>query len=215
MFPSSIKLMIDNITNSSLAFGNRYEVNFAVPTGFINGNRQTIENLIVRCDSITIPGRSFSTIPYRFYGPARNMPYEPIYSGELTASIILSADMKERQFFEDWMDLICSRSNYKFEYYENYVTTFEINVLTKQDQQSYRILVEEAYPKQMGDIQMGYDKDNEYLKQDVTFSFRKYTPEYLGIPNPRLGNNPNFDPQTVVQPINYSKWESFPEKGFN
>lgn len=205
MFPSSIKLMVDNITNSSLAFGNRYEVNFAVPTGFVNGNRQTIENLIVRCDSITIPGRSFSTIPYRFYGPARNMPYEPIYSGELTASIILSADMKERQFFEDWMDLICSRSNYKFEYYENYVTTFEINVLTKQDQQSYRVLVEEAYPKQMGDIQMGYDKDNEYLKQDVTFSFRKYTPEYLGIPNPRLGNNPNFDPQTVVQPINYLK----------
>jgi len=204
MFPSSIKLMIDNITNSSLAFGNRYEVNFAVPTGFVNGNRQTIENLIVRCDSITIPGRSFSTIPYRFYGPARNMPYEPIYSGELTASIILSADMKERQFFEDWMDLICSRSNYKFEYYENYVTTFEINVLTKQDQQSYRVLVEEAYPKQIGDVQMGYDKDNEYLKQDVTFSFRKYTPEYLGIPNPRLGNNPNFDPQTVVQPINYS-----------
>jgi hypothetical protein len=230
MFPSNINSIVDSISRSGLAFSNRYEVTFEVPAGFIKGDRQTMENLTVRCDNITIPGRSFSTTPYRFYGPARNMPYEPIYSGELTASIVLSSDMRERQFFEDWMDLICSKSNYKFEYYENYVTTLEIKVMTKDDMPSYRVFVEEAYPKMMGDVQVGYDKENDYLKQDITLSFRKYTPEYLGMPQPQnqgnrtinellsqnsnqytniggsvysvnpLGNLSKFDPQTA-QPL--------------
>lgn len=238
MFPSNINAMVDNISRSGLAFSNRYEVIFEVPAGFIKGDRQTMENLTVRCDSITVPGRSFSTTPYRFYGPARNMPYEPIYSGELTASIVLSADMRERNFFENWMDLICSKSNYKFEYYENYVTTFEVKVMTKDDLPAYRVFVEEAYPKSIGDVQVGYDKENDYLKQDIVFAFRKYTPEYLGTPQPRqqaagganpflsqisgqytniggsvysvgpLGNLSKFDPQTS-QPL-------FPnQRGFN
>ena len=182
---SNISEMVNTITQSGLAFSNRYELLFGIPRAFGNVNIQQVKNMSIRCDSVTIPGRSLSTTPYRFYGPARNMPYEPIYAGELNLSVILSTDMRERKFFEDWTNSICSPSNYKFGYYDDYVTSLVVTVLSKDDVPTYTVNVEEVYPKSMGDLQMGYDKDNDYLRQDITLSFRKYTPQYNGIPIPQ------------------------------
>jgi hypothetical protein len=36
--------------------------------------------------------------------------------------------------------------------------------------------VEEAYPKAIGDIQLAYDKNDEFVRQDVTIAYRKYSP---------------------------------------
>lgn len=182
--PSNINELISSITQSGLAFSNRYEVLFETPAGFGTTNIPFMRNLMVRCDSILIPGRSLSTTPYRFYGPARNMPYEPIYAGEMTLSVILSADLRERKFFEDWMNLVCSPSNYKFGYYDDYTTNLQIIVTTRADDPAHSFFVEEVYPKAIGDLQVGYDKDNDFLKQDITLSFRKYTPQYIGLQQP-------------------------------
>jgi len=148
----------------------------------------------MRCDAVTIPGRSFSTTPFRFYGPARNMPYEQIYSGEMTLSVILSQDLREKQFFEDWMAIVSDLANYKFEYYDQYVTDTEIAVLDRTDTINYIITVNETYPKMIGDLQVGYDKDNEFLRQDITLCFRKYSLQYVGVPPPIPSQQQNGQP---------------------
>lgn len=173
--PSDISQLQNAIQQSGLAFSNRYELMFFLPKGMRPEDGAQLQNLSLRCDAVTIPGRSFSTTPYRIYGPARNMPYEPIYSGEMSISFIVSRDLRERTFFENWMNMICDRENYKFGFYEDYATTVQITVLTREDQPTYSFLVEEVYPKSIGDLQIGYDKDNEFLRQDITLSFRKYT----------------------------------------
>jgi len=178
--PSNISELIANLRATGLAYSNRYEVIVPYPKQYPNQNPQDQKQLCVRCDSVSVPGRSFSTVPYRYYGPARNMPYEPIYSGEMNISVILSEDMRERNFFEIWMDLICSKANYKFGYYDDYVSTLTVTALNKSDQPTYQFVIEEVYPKSIGDIQMGYDKDNDFLRQDITLCFRKYTPVYIG-----------------------------------
>lgn len=143
-----------------------------------------MRSLALRCDSITVPGRALSTAPFRIYGPARNMPYEQIYSGELTMSVILSEDLRERKFFEEWMGGVSSIYNYKMGFYNDYTTIVDVDVINRQDQGLYTFTLEEVYPKAIGDLQMGYDKDNEFMRQDITLSFRKYTPTYFG-------NSPN------------------------
>jgi hypothetical protein len=150
------------------------------------------------------------------------MPYEPIYSGEINISMILSADLRERKFFEDWMNFVCSRDNFKFGYYDDYITDLEITVFSKDEIPTHRFFVEEVYPKSIGDLQMGYDKDNDYLRQDITLSFRKYTPEYIGMPPSKrtpnggaasflspgmskifnMGKNAGGDPQQWKSPTN-------------
>lgn len=209
---SNITNLVNNITQTGLAYSNRYEVHFGVPklfnpsVGSINKNgavvaeheaiknmmtnRNMQEALTIRCDSVTVPGRSFSTTPFRYYGPARNMPYEPIYSGEISVSIILSQDLRERTYFELWMDMINNNQNYKFRYYDDYITDMEVVPMTRSDIQTHSFLLEEVYPKAMGDIQLGYDKDNDYLKQDITLAFRKYSINYN-----------NFISESIVRPV--------------
>jgi hypothetical protein len=178
--PSNINELVTNITNSGLAYSNRYEIDIAFPRRHPSRDNQALRSMLVRCDSVIIPGRSLSTTPYRFYGPARNMPYEPIYSGEMNLSIILSADMRERNFFEAWLNSIVNPVNFKFAFYDDYVTNMGITVIDKSDIPAARFIVEEVYPKSIGDIQMGYDRENDFLKMETTLCFRKYYPEYLG-----------------------------------
>lgn len=184
LIPSNINQLISNITSTGLAYSNRYEVTIGYPQRLYTRDDNTMRSMFVRCDSVVIPGRSLSTVPYRFYGPARNMPYEPIYSGEMNLSIILSADMRERNFFENWINSIVNPFNYKFSFYDQYVTNMTIASLDKSDNPMAVFVVEEVYPKAIGDIQMGYDRDNDFLKTEVTLCFRKYTPQYAPLPAP-------------------------------
>ena len=191
---AGIGQIFEAINRSSVAFSNRYEVLFGVPQIFNTGNYDQLRNMTVRCDSVTVPGRSFSTVPYRFYGPARNMPYEAIYAGEMTLSVLLSADMRERKFFEDWFNLVCRRDDYKFQYYNDYVCDMRIDIMTRSDKPTHRFIVEEVYPKSIGDLQLSYDKDNDFLRQEVVLNFRKYSSEYIG-----YTNNSGTKPSDIFQ----------------
>lgn len=173
--PANINELVQEIQSSGLAYTNRYEVVIYTPRFMGSSRIELMRSISLRCDSVTIPGRSFSTTPFRFYGPARNMPYEQIYSGEVNISVVLSEDLRERKFFEEWMGGVSSIYNYKMGFYSDYTTIVDIDVIDRQDQSLYTFTLEEVYPKAIGDLQVGYDKDNEFLRQDVTLSFRKYS----------------------------------------
>ncbi len=207
---SSINDLVNQVTVSGLAFSNRYEVFINTPSVLNQSegsiNTDLMRSISLRCESITIPGRSFSTIPFRFYGPARNMPYEQIYSGEVVMTFMLSEDLRERDFFEKWMQGVSRPNDYKFEYYANYTTNMEIDVITRDQQAMYKVNLEEVYPKIIGDIQVGYDKYDEYMRQDITMCFRKYTTTYIGRqpkPAPVVPPPPTDEPkpQTLLQKI--------------
>lgn len=201
--PSNINEMFYNILSQGIAFNNRYSVAINTPRVFFTNNSAETRQLSIRCEAVTIPGRSFNTQPFRYYGPARNMPYEPIYAGEITLTYILSRNMQERLFFEKWMQLVCDPENYKFSYYNDYTTDMVISVLGKDDVLLHDIQVEEVYPKSIGDIQLGYEKDNEIMRQDIILSFRKYTSiqyqaanETYGIPSDLGVDTIQFNPNS-------------------
>lgn len=185
---SNINEMVEEINRNGIIQSNKYEVHLDLPNIFRNEQVQqdplmrdlasaiTSKRLTVRCNSASIPGRSFTTQNYKFYGPQRQFPTEPLYSGEISFTYILSRDLRERVFFEQWMNLICNPLNYKFSFYKDYTTNAAINILDRMDNIVHTAIIEEIYPKQLGDLAVGYDKDNEMMTQDVSFIYRKYTP---------------------------------------
>lgn len=185
--PANIEEMKNSILRGGLVFTNRYEVLITPPMG-VNWSSDDQRHLSVRCDSISIPGRSLATNSYRLYaGPARQLPTSVVYGGDMTASIILSEDMRERSFINDWMSLIVNPQTYKFSHYDTYTTNISIRVLNRSDQCIREIILEETYPKSMADIEMGYEKDNEIAKMSVVFAYRKY----FDIPLPRIDTSTN------------------------
>jgi len=204
--PSNINEMMQNIYRDSIAYTNRFEVEIFPPSGINTGLSPLLsKSLTLRCNSVSIPGRSLTTQNYRFYGPQRQMPYEPLYSGDLALSYVLSSDLRERVFFENWLDGICNPQNYKFSFYAEYTTTMQIRMLDKTDTVVYTAVVEEVYPKQVGEIMMGYEKDNEMATQDITLAYRKYTPIYSNnsapLPSPSLSPQPSQPNPNEFSPI--------------
>jgi hypothetical protein len=195
---SKVENIVSNILDNSFLTTNRYVAEFRLPKVMADEN-PIMPNMMIRCMSVTIPGRNISTTGYRIYGPARQMPYEILYGGEITLNYILSRDMTERRFFEKWMGSVVNNNDYKLGYYDDYVGTLAVHVLDKSDQVAYVSLVEEVYPKMIGDLSFANDRENEYLTQEITFGFRKYTsafyvrqfPEYNGgeFPAPNVPKN--------------------------
>jgi hypothetical protein len=181
--PSNINEMMGEIYRDSLIYANRFEMVINTPTVF-SYRPASQKQMTLRCNSASIPGRSLTTQNYRFYGPQRQFPTEPLYSGDLALTYILSADLKERAYFEEWLNFICNPSNYKFSFYDEYTTSGVINILDKTDQVVYSATIEEMYPKQIGEIALGYEKDNEFLTQDIVLAYRKYTPATTAVSNP-------------------------------
>jgi len=174
---SKVENMVSNILDSGFVQTNRYVAEFSLPRS-MQDQASKIPNLMIRCSNVTIPGRNISTVGYRIYGPARQMPYEILYGGEISLTYILSRDLGERAFFEKWMSKVVGNESYKLGFYDDIIGNLAIHVLDRSDQLAYTSLVEEVFPKTIGDLALANDRENEYMTQEVTLGFRKYTSNF-------------------------------------
>ena len=73
----------------SAAYGGRNELE----------SNQTLENVDMMCNKVTMPNRDVNTQTNRTYGPARRMPYAYSYSGEIEMSFYGDKFLRQRMFF--------------------------------------------------------------------------------------------------------------------
>ena len=85
-----------------------------------------IQSLIYACDSAELPGRAFQVTEVRYYGPKQLMPNNSNYGDGMNLSFICRSKTLERQFFDDWMDVINPPNSYHFKYPNEYYTDIEI-----------------------------------------------------------------------------------------
>lgn len=78
------------------------------------------------CDAAEFPGRSFEVSEYRYYGPKQLVPGNTVYGEGITLSFICRSKTMERQFFDDWMDIINPPTSYHFKYPNEYWCDIEV-----------------------------------------------------------------------------------------
>ncbi len=104
----SIERMVGELNKSGYASSSHFEV-------FIHGGKAIGEQeLRFRVDAIDLPGRNFGLIDHKFtnIGPVNRIPGQQFYS-DVTASVILSEDMREKEYFEWWHEKICNTGAYE------------------------------------------------------------------------------------------------------
>jgi hypothetical protein len=102
----SVNRMVASIDKSGIALTNHFEV-------FVHGPTSG-DDMKLRIDSIDIPGRSFAPIDHKFtnMGPVNRIPGQQFYS-DVTATIILSEDMREKDYFEAWQEKMVNTGAYE------------------------------------------------------------------------------------------------------
>ena len=165
--PSSIGGFIDTIKNG-VARPTRYNVWIAPPGGEDVGLAATTANL---AEAVTFPGRSLATVQRRHHGPQRDIPYERLFSGDLEITFLWGKDNSAvRQGYEDWMDLAIQSNKNNVASREAYTGTMNIEI----EDGDFSITVNEVFPKLINPVSLGWNMNDEYLKQVITFSFFDY-----------------------------------------
>ena len=120
------KLMIMNKSNSS-----RIQTGFKnanSPAGGITGYQQDghgISKMGIMCSKVTMPEKTFDVGLYRHYGAPYAYP-KAIQFGSLTTTFYADGVMEIKNFFDQWQTLIYNTLSGNFNYYNEYISSFDI-----------------------------------------------------------------------------------------
>lgn len=190
-------------SRGGMARKNRYNVFFTPPSmslfnidpqailsNVLTGQDVSVGTLIndprdisLLCDSVNLPGRSLSTMEYQDQFQVIKMPYTFVDS-EVSFSFLLTKDYYMKRIFDNWIDGIINAKDaegnvvpYQLGYKKDYSTDIVIQQLDEEDVPVYGVKLINAFPINIGDIELGNANENEFSKVDITFGYDKYEVE--------------------------------------
>ena len=144
-----------------------------------------IDEFSFRCEKAEFPGRTLATSEDTGGGgPTLKLPYDVTYN-DIQLSIICSADMKERLFFESWMDSIVGPAGMKsgpgvgglVSYFQHYARGISLEV--QQLDEAGKIIISyemhDIYPTALSAMNATWEEVNSYQRFGVTLFYRHYT----------------------------------------
>ena len=144
-----------------------------------------IDEFSFRCEKAEFPGRTIATSEDTGGGgPTLKLPYDVTYN-DIQLSIICSADMAERLFFESWMDSIIGPAGMKsgastgglVSYFEHYARgiSLEVQQLNEKGEIIIAYEMHDIYPTALSAMNATWEEVNSYQRFGVTLFYRHYT----------------------------------------
>jgi len=171
------------VLSKGVARTNRFEVFIPLPNclrqnlGDVSVESTRLVNLF--CENAIIPQLNIGIVPQRIYGPNYQNPVSVDYGGEsITLSFLVDRSMRVKNFFDKWMRGIVDPNTYNLTYQKDtskgYTVEMMINQLDEQDNITYSIKLEDAFPRNIGLMDLNMASQNTPHKLNVTFAYRRW-----------------------------------------
>jgi hypothetical protein len=202
----NVNNLVSSINKTGVAKTSHFEVQI---TGA--GDAVLEESMVARVDAVDIPGRSLMTAEHKFtnYGPLNKVPYGGQTYGDLTISIIMSEDMREKEYFEVWQNSIVNtgafeigstqrdfygytQSKFNTKYFDDYLGTVIIRQYGSAGELRSIYTMDEAYPIIINPVSMSWGAD-DVAKLSVTFAYHNYRCVFQKQDQPGLGFGFSFN----------------------
>jgi len=157
--------------SKELARPSKFDVNIPVPLGMVP-YRGTSRMLTMRCENAELPGRTIATTSMKIYGVEEKFPYMSSYN-DLSLTFIVSDDMKEKLFFDAWLNWINPNTSYNLKYKQDYSVALRINQYDVENKVSYSVDLVDAYPIAVNGLDLNWSADG-YHKLTVTFAYTSW-----------------------------------------
>ena len=140
--------------------------------------KENTEFLTFRCESADLPGKTFSTDNRKTYVITTKHPNGMTFT-DLNLTFICSSNMKEREFFDKWMEIIVGNGSLKSNYYDDFVSeNLTVNLYKGQGKEkSCRFTFHKVYPLAISSQNVSW-ATSDVLKLTVNFSYEKWSVEY-------------------------------------
>jgi len=181
------------VASGGLAVPSRFEVSIAPPTAlstFTDHSRR----ISLFCEITNLPGVSVTTKGLRIYGSAYQRPVSAEFGGEsITMTFYVDREMNTKAFFDAWVFNIINLNSFNVSYPSEYVSQIEIRQLDQRDNETYSIMLEDAFPRVVNMLDLNMGAVNQVHKLNVTFAYRRWAPthkltESIDVFNPTLQN---------------------------
>ena len=193
VFSSLNSFLRHNASDEGFQKGNRYEVVIGLPSGASgesasgdtgagksatnvtsNLGSEVARRISFRCSSISIPDRTLTGARNtNIYGPSHEIVREQTY-GSVQAVFYLGTDLGERYFFEEWQKCTFNPETYNLNYYKEYVGSVDIFALNEQDERTFGVRLEEAFPNTVGAVAFSHEKVSSVNTVSVDFKYRYF-----------------------------------------
>ena len=131
----------------------------------------TARNLSFRCESTQLPSRTFATTEQKFgANPVEKHAYHSNYN-DVDMTFIVSDDMKEKIFFDAWMEYINPTITFDFNYKSDYISTLTVNQYDVKNQLTYSINLIDAFPISVNQLDMDWSSEGHH-KLTIVFAYR-------------------------------------------
>ena len=158
--------------STDLARANRFDVTIVPPSTLSFLVPVSVRQLTYRCETSQLPGRTFATTDRKTYGPIEKYPYLTTYN-DLDLTFIVSGDMREKYFFDDWFEYVNPKNTNNFGYKEDYSTDLLINQYDLSNNLTYSVRIIRAYPMSINQMDLDWSADG-YHKLIVTFAYTRW-----------------------------------------
>lgn len=129
-----------------------------------------LRRMSLLCDQVSLPGLNLMTQEYRTFGEILESPYGVSY-GPVTLSMIVDNEASVKYFFDEWANKVFDRTTRTSGYYDNYTQDVAIALIDKKKNIVYSVMLKEAYPKSISDIQLDYG-NHDVIRLNVTLTYR-------------------------------------------
>lgn len=154
---------------TDLARPSRFDVTIPVPltlVPFLNDAR----DLTFRCENAELPSRTFATAEQKFgSNPTEKYPYRSEYN-DTTMTFIVGDDMKEKLFFDAWLEYINPSYKFDFRYKTDYVSQITVNQYDVTNEKTYSIQLIDAFPVSVNQLDLDWSSDGHH-KLTVVFAY--------------------------------------------
>jgi hypothetical protein len=183
-------LTMNDVKSYSSAYGglvksSKYAIRI-VPVGNLLlslGYGDFLNHFTYLSDSAEMPGRAFMSLDIRYYGPNFKIPFQSQYE-DMTITFLCRTESFERQFFDDWMEIINPTNLWDFNYRDSYRSRIEIYQLATHGDDNtstapkavYKWTVHDAYPVVVNPQPVTW-ADDQFQRLAISFTYTKWTRE--------------------------------------
>ena len=157
--------------STDLARPSRFDVQIPVPLGMFDYAKMP-RLLNMRCEAAQLPGRTLSTTTMKIYGIDEKFPYATSFD-DITLTFIVGDDMKEKRFFDAWLNWITPTNNYDSRYKNDYSVPLVISQYSVKGEKTYSVTLVDAYPISVNQLDLNWSSDGAH-KLAVTFAYTRW-----------------------------------------
>lgn len=142
----------------------------------IIGRSPVIQDIPYLCETAEIPGRGFTNIDVRYYGPSSKFPFLSQYE-DINMTFLCRTASLERQFFDDWMTIINPPNIWDFSYRDDYEAEIDVYQFGEFGQEGskspipqYRVTLKNAWPTLVNPQPVTW-ADDQFQRIVVSFTY--------------------------------------------